>query len=76
MNIKYIETIIIVVSTLLCHTTIIAQNDTIYYNQDWDETTRLNASFYRPMPLKKDGDKELIKDYYMNGTLQFESTKV
>ncbi|MBJ2174724.1 hypothetical protein JBL43_10785 [Aureibaculum sp. A20] len=54
-------------------TTITAQKDTIYYDQDWDETTKTNAHFYRPMPLEQDGNRTLFKDYYIDGTLQFEA---
>ncbi|RPD96164.1 hypothetical protein EGM88_10770 [Aureibaculum marinum] len=53
-----------------------AQNDTIYYDDQWNETTKSNASFYRPMPLEQEGNKVLIKDYYSDGTLQFKAWQI
>ncbi|WP_196935428.1 hypothetical protein [Sphingobacterium hungaricum] len=47
--------------------------DTIYFDQDWNETSKANHSFYRPMPLAKVGELELLKDYYKNGNLQFQA---
>ena len=57
---------------LFTQTTINAQKDTIYYDQNWKKTTKSNVSFYRPLPLQIDGDRTLFKDYYKDGTLQFE----
>ncbi|MDO6808735.1 hypothetical protein Q4603_08940 [Zobellia galactanivorans] len=71
MNTKY-YTLCLLVFTLFFQTEINAQNDTIYYDHNWGETTKSNASFYRPLPLKQDGNKYLVKDYYIDGTLQFE----
>ena len=48
-----------------------SQNDTIFYNQKWKETSKSKATFYRPLPLKQFGEKSFIKDYYIDGTLQF-----
>ncbi len=51
---------------------LMAQKDTLYFNAVWNKTTKQNAEFYRPMPLKKVGDMYQIKDYYINGNLQME----
>lgn len=54
---------------------IFSQNDTIWYDNDWKEAIKSNASFYRPKSLKVDG-KYLIKDFYKNGVLQMEGTSL
>lgn len=46
-----------------------AQNDTLYFDESWVETTEQNASFYRP-PLQQEGELYKIKDYYKDGSLQ------
>ena len=43
-----------------------------YFDKDWKETTRSNASFYRIMPMKELGELVLMQDFYMDGTRQFE----
>ncbi|WP_177761480.1 hypothetical protein [Flavobacterium sp. I3-2] len=48
-----------------------AQNK-IYFDQNWNETSKENASYYRPMPLKKVGELFFMQDFYMNGQLQFQ----
>lgn len=50
-----------------------AQNDTIWLDARWVETTRQNASFYRP-PFEKDGNLYKMKDYYIDGSLQMTGT--
>ncbi|WP_158974708.1 toxin-antitoxin system YwqK family antitoxin [Cellulophaga sp. L1A9] len=47
------------------------EQTTTYYDADWNETTKEEASFYRNRPLEKKDDLVLVKDYYMNGNLQF-----
>ncbi|MFD2562139.1 toxin-antitoxin system YwqK family antitoxin [Aquimarina rubra] len=49
------------------------QNDTIWYDQKWQESSKENAAFYRP-PSVKNGDLYVIKDYYINGQLQMVGT--
>lgn len=49
-----------------------AQNDTLYFNTDWKKTTKAEAAFFRPIPLKKVGNLHEIKNYYSNGNLQME----
>jgi len=48
------------------------KSDPIYYDKDWEVTTKANASFYRLMPLKQTGELVLLQDFYINGTQQFE----
>jgi len=48
------------------------KSDPIYYDKDWEVTTKANASFYRLMPLKQLGELVLLQDFYINGTQQFE----
>jgi len=43
---------------------------TIYFDQEWNETTKDNASYYRDLPLETNDDLVLIKDYYVSGILQ------
>jgi antitoxin component YwqK of YwqJK toxin-antitoxin module len=62
----------ILILLLSITTNLIAQKDTLYYNSAWNKTSKKNAEFYRPMPLKKVGDLYQIKDYYINGNLQME----
>ena len=70
MKIKHITTSIFL-TFLFYHSTVISQTDTIFYNQKWKETTKSLAVFYRPFPLQQKGANSLIKDYYLDGTLQF-----
>ncbi|WP_159090692.1 toxin-antitoxin system YwqK family antitoxin [Aquimarina aquimarini] len=71
MKIKQITTFFFL-TFLIYHTTMISQNDTIFYNKKWKETTKDQADFYRPLPLQQKGENSLIKDYYIDGSLQFE----
>jgi len=55
--------------------TLSAQNDTIWYDQEWNESSKFYAEFFRPKPKKKKG-KYIIKDYYINGKLQMEGPSI
>jgi len=48
-----------------------SQNDTIWFDINWKETSKKNAAFYRPEPKKK-GDAYYLVDYYLNGAKQME----
>ncbi len=48
----------------------IAQEKIKYFDESWQETTRENASFYRPEPQKVDSGY-IVKDYYIN-TMQLQ----
>lgn len=43
-----------------------------YFDQDWKKTSKEKASYYRIMPLKKIGKLNLIQDFYLNKTPQFQ----
>jgi len=62
----------ILILTLIFATNLEAQKDTLYFNATWDKTTKQNAEFYRPMPLKKVGGLYQVKNYYSSGNLQME----
>jgi TonB family protein len=46
----------------------LSQTDTAYFTSKGDKTTKQQASFFRPAPVKE-GDKYKIADYYMNGRI-------
>ena len=48
-----------------------AQNDTIWFNSNWKDTSKKDASFYRLKPTKK-GDAYYVVDYFLNGSKQME----
>lgn len=43
-----------------------------YFDLDWKKTSKEKASYYRIMHLKKIGKLNLIEDFYMNKTPQFQ----
>lgn len=43
-----------------------------YFDKDWKKTSKEKASFYRIIPLKKAGNLNLIEDFYINKTPQFQ----
>ncbi|WP_437921269.1 hypothetical protein [Sphingobacterium sp. LRF_L2] len=51
---------------------LIFAQDTLYFDQDWQETTRDQYSYYRLLPVKKVGELYLIQDFYKNGKLQMQ----
>ena len=56
----------ITISLLLLSSIIIKAQDTIYFDKNWEVTTKDNHSFYRPLPLKKLGNLFLLRDFYKN----------
>ncbi len=48
-----------------------AQNDTLWFDSNWKETTKKDASFFRPQ-IKKKGNGFWIADFYINGQKQME----
>ncbi|AZA77334.1 hypothetical protein EG347_07340 [Chryseobacterium sp. G0186] len=42
---------------------------TAYYDANWKETQKSKAVYYRPYPLPKYGNLELLRDYYMKGNV-------
>ena len=60
------------ITALLLTSTLTAQKDTIWYDANWGESERAQASYFRPAPVKKDNGY-LWKDFYIDGTLQMEA---
>ena len=56
-----------------CHLLFSQLKDTIYYNKYWNKSTKETAHFFRPMPLEKQHNLYLIKDYYGNGNIQMKA---
>ncbi|QFZ53681.1 hypothetical protein FEZ18_02110 [Oceanihabitans sp. IOP_32] len=46
-----------------------AQQDTLYYNNNWKLTVKDSAAYFRP-PVQKQGSLYKIEDYYSSGQLQ------
>ncbi len=47
-------------------------NNIIYFDDDWKETTKNNAAYYRNLPLQVKDNLVLIKDYYISGAIQMQ----
>ncbi|MCZ4242614.1 toxin-antitoxin system YwqK family antitoxin [Pedobacter punctiformis] len=56
---------------LLVSTSSFSQEKTIYFDADWQPTTKNKMVYFRPVPKAVNG-KFLFKDYYKSGKLQFE----
>lgn len=67
-----IKKITLIISCFFLQMLFSQKSDPIYYDKDWEVTTKANASFYRLMPLKQIGELVLLQDFYINGTQQFE----
>ena len=71
-NLIYMKTrIAIVVLFVGLFTTSLTAQETIWFDVNWKETTKDNASYYRPAPEKKDNGYWIV-DYYKNGQVQME----
>lgn len=51
---------------------LLAQIDTIFYQENWQPTHKSKAAFYRPAP-QPEGDGYRVKDYYISGRLQMDA---
>jgi antitoxin component YwqK of YwqJK toxin-antitoxin module len=60
---------------LLSYSTLCAQNDTIWFDQNWLITTKDKADFFRPAPLQIDNGF-LFQDFYSSGSLQMRGTSL
>lgn len=66
-------TTLLCLATILISSTLLAQKDTIWYDSNWGETERAQASYFRPAPDKKDNGY-WWQDYYVDGnSLQMEA---
>ncbi|WP_241286196.1 hypothetical protein [Chryseobacterium arthrosphaerae] len=48
------------------------QKKTTYFDKSWKETTKDKAAFYRPAPVILNDSIEFIRDYFINGKLQYQ----
>jgi hypothetical protein len=48
------------------------QSKTTYFDRSWKETTKDNAVFYRPAPIILNDSIEFIRDYFIDGKLQYQ----
>ncbi|MBD8082928.1 toxin-antitoxin system YwqK family antitoxin [Chryseobacterium caseinilyticum] len=64
--------LILIISFLISQIYYSQKTELIYYDKDWEITTKANASFYRLMPMKEIGELVLVQDFYINGIPQFE----
>ncbi|QQT25764.1 hypothetical protein [Sphingobacterium spiritivorum] len=46
--------------------------DTLYFDRDWNHTTRDKHEFYRLLPMKRTGEIVFIQDFYKNGRMQMQ----
>ncbi|WP_144062622.1 toxin-antitoxin system YwqK family antitoxin [Sphingobacterium paucimobilis] len=53
-------------------THIVQAQDILYFDEDWQKTTKDKHVYYRPLPLKKEGELLLLRDYYKGGQLQMQ----
>ncbi|HNL85478.1 MAG TPA: hypothetical protein PKO18_09585, partial [Chitinophagales bacterium] len=74
---RYCKVLLLLYITLFSLISFIqAQDDTVWFDYRWKETTQKNAVYFRPQPqLLKDG-RYLIIDYYRNGSKQYEYISV
>ena len=66
-----ISTLLIAFFTVFLTSSVSAQDSTIWFDQNWQPTTKENYQFYRPAP-KKVKNGFWIVDYYKNGQIQME----
>jgi TonB family protein len=66
---------------LLLYMTLVTQvnaqgvRDTMYFDRDWEQTTRSNASYYRIITFADTGDfLFIVRDYYLSGRIQMSGT--
>lgn len=69
INMKYTFALIGFMALYLWPNSLLAQQDTIYFDNNWKETVKDSAAFFRP-PVKMENDLFRIKDYYISGQLQ------
>ncbi len=48
------------------------QKKMTYFDKSWKETTKDNTAFYRPAPVVLNDSIEFIRDYFINGKLQYQ----
>lgn len=66
---KYIKLLSLTVLMLFAVNNILAQQDTLWYNNQWKSVSKAEANFFRP-PIKKEGEFYKVQDYFISGKLQ------
>jgi len=61
---------IFIVFLVILSTNVFSQ-DKVYFDADWKETSKENAQYYRT--VEASGGQFLVKDFFMDGRLQFKS---
>ncbi|WP_165748306.1 toxin-antitoxin system YwqK family antitoxin [Cellulophaga sp. Z1A5H] len=62
--------ILTIFSVLLFNIAYSQVKETIYFNTNWEQTTKDAAAYYRNLPLEEKDNLVLIKDYYISGAPQ------
>ena len=52
-----------------------AEKDTLWFDANWNASTKSQASYFRPKPMKK-GNGFLWKDFYLSGAKQMEAVSL
>lgn len=60
---------------LFSYSALSAQNDTIWFDQNWLITSKDKADFYRPQPIQVENGF-LFQDFYTSGSLQMRGTSL
>ena len=63
--------LLLVLLTFLMVNGLLAQENTVWFDSNWNTTAEDNATYYRPSPEKKANGYWLI-DYYTSGVIQME----
>jgi len=66
------DSIFIYLFVFIFSTSIFAQKDTIWFDANWNKSTKVQSSYFRPAPAKKDNGYLLV-DYYLSGSKQMEA---
>jgi TonB family protein len=66
---RFIAANIILIITISCYSQLI--KDTIYFDRNWQQSTRENAGYYRVISNDSSGKIQfLVRDYYISGRIQ------
>ena len=72
---RYAVTYLIFCIVLIPHIEAQGVRDTMYFDRDWEQTTRPNASYYRIISFADTGDfLFIVRDYYLSGQIQMSGT--
>lgn len=68
---KFLKKALVLNITICIFSPIFSQNKIVYFNENWDTVPKSEATYYRSA-MKLNGSRYEFKDFFMNGTLQFE----